>query len=162
MPSFYTAANMNNTFWLWRDTISTAADLRVEERDLTTNTFVRNLTIPAYFNENWACNTNQGNPCQQHRGYVAYSAANATLAYGVMRRDNADAPLAFKFMNWCSGGNSTCTTGRAELVFDFFKRRSLSTTSYQTETVFLVVGPPADVRTRLRQIYCQETGACVP
>lgn len=53
-----------------------------------------------------------------------------------MRRDTVDAPGAVKVMNWCNGGDSSCTTGSPEVVFDYF--------------------------TRLRQIYCQETGACVP
>lgn len=163
MAAFYTGAGMNNTFWLWREPITTvAADLRIEERDLTTNTFLRNLTVPAYFSDLWVCNADMAIPCSQHRGYVAYSAADPTLAYGIMRRDNADAPHAFKVMNWCNGGNSTCSIGEPELVFDYYKNRSLSTASYQFETAFLVVGTPAEVRARLRQIYCQETGACTP
>jgi hypothetical protein len=162
MAAFYTSVGLNNTFWLWRDTISTAADLRIEERNLATNTFVRNLTVPAYFNGVWVCNADIGLPCSQHYGYVAYSATDSTLAYGIMRKDNTDAPHAFKLMNWCNGGNATCTSGRPELIFDYYQNRGLSSASYQNETAFLVVGTPSEVRTRLRQIYCQETGACVP
>jgi len=162
MAAFYTNVGMNNTLWLWRDSISNQTDLRVEARNLATDTSLGNITVPAYFNGVWVCNADLGSPCSQHRGYVAYSNTDPTLAYGIMRKDTADAPHAFKLMNWCNGGDPTCTSGRPELVFDYYKNRAITAASYQLETVFLVVGPPADVRTRLRQIYCQETGACVP
>ncbi|HEX2122759.1 MAG TPA: hypothetical protein VHL59_14070 [Thermoanaerobaculia bacterium] len=163
MISSYASTNLNNTFWLWRDQVAaTMAETRVEVRNLTNNTVVQTYNLPAYFTEQYVCNDFSGPICARHRGLVMYSTNSSTLAYGVMRRDTADGPTAVKFMNWCNGGDSSCTFGRAEVVFDYFKFKGLNTSSYTSETVFLVVAAPATVRTRLRQIYCQETGACVP
>ena len=168
MAAAYTNVGMNNTFWLWSDPISTdVAHLRIEERNLATNAVASDRPVPDFFDDSddpWLCNADISGvgACSAHRGYIAYSDNNSTLAYGVMRKDGtSDAPHAFKIMNWCNGGNSDCSVGTPELVFDVYKNRAI-TSSYQSETVFLVVGTLANVRTRLRQIYCQETGACTP
>lgn len=169
MIASYTSTNLDNTFWLWRDPVAATMDeTRVEERDLTDDSedSVKNtFSLPQYTEEIYICNeaADPPVPCPRHRGLVMYSVNSSTLAYGVMRRDTVDVPSALKFMNWCNGGDASCGSGgRAEVVFDFYKFTGINNSSYTNETVFLVVGTPATVRTRLRQIYCQETGACVP
>jgi len=169
IAQYYTGANnsMNNTFWLEMSAIGTYNTLTYESVDLVSqvSSTVTRLSFGDYV---WICNSDVGLPCAKYRGLVVAS-ADGTFAIGVTRRETTStaAPHALKMQWICSGGSQgalTCDGSGADpqVIFDIYQSHSLSATAYENEDSFMVLGTKATVKTRLHQIYCQETGLCIP
>jgi hypothetical protein len=164
MASYYTEANMNNTFWFEMSAIGTYNTLTYEWIDLPSQVSTP-VAQQTFANSVWICNGDLGQPCPKYRGLVVAS-ADGTFAIGVTRRETTAtaAPLALKIQWICSGGSQGLLSCNADpqVFFDIFQNHSLSATAYQNEDSFMVLGTKATVRSRLHQIYCQETGLCTP
>lgn len=166
MVSYYTGANnsMNNTFWLEMNAIGTYTTLTYESIDLPAWA-PRPITRPSFGSYVWICNADIGQPCSKYLGLVV-SSADGSFAIGITRRETTTtaAPHALKMQWICSAGSQGALTcnGDPQFFMDIYQNHSLSTTAYENEDSFMVLGTKATVESRLHQIYCQETGLCTP
>jgi hypothetical protein len=83
---------------------------------------------------------------------------DGSFAVGMTRDPDAASPVSYVFNAMCSGVQghpTTCPAANQVVSLDAFAHRTLSSFEYTSEAAYLVLGTEKDVKTRLRQLYCQ-------
>jgi len=140
--------NMNNTGWLIPNAFGDCRNrnIKIEIVDLTNGSIVSTY--------NPACNDPTvalSNPINKG---LRISSADGTFALGFARVGQA---AQLDFTVTCNFG---CTLDTQRIVIDYHQFHNITSTNWEMETVYYALGTPAEVLTRLPQIYA-DNGTCL-
>jgi len=153
--------NLNSTFWLLAGPLGGHSSMVVKKYDAPTDTTTVFPSPAVQTGGTWICNDDFTTACSPWTGAIV-SSTSADFAEGIVNDDTApQGTKALKVMFWCDGALN-CDTAHQLFILDSFANRTIGKTQYGAATTHWIVGPEAIVRHRMRQIYCDRTGACIP